>query len=115
VGEGGGIPFIVVRRHCFGVGKVESYAPGDTQLVDGDIGVPRDDRAGRKVDALPHEIPPNPPLLPLQPLADRLDGPAKSLAAQSQMQRSWTTLWMRHECYDPALKLQGVILVQVKF
>jgi len=48
----------------------------DTQLVYTEVGIRRDHRTARKVDALPRQIPAEPPLLALQPLHE----PAQGLA-----------------------------------
>ena len=65
-----GSPLVIVGRDGLGVGQVEGDAPGHAQLINGDVGVARNDRARRKVDALAHEVAPHSPLFPLQPLAD---------------------------------------------
>ena len=37
------VPFVVVGSDCFRVSQVQGDAPGDAQLIDGDVGVSRDD------------------------------------------------------------------------
>lgn len=50
-----------------------------THLGDAENGVGRDDRSGREVDSLPHQIPSHAALLALDPLPQRLERPPTAL------------------------------------
>ena len=60
----------VVRGHRLRVGHVESDRPRDAELVEHQVGVGRDHRARRKVNALTHQVTPNPASLTLETLGD---------------------------------------------
>jgi len=51
----------------------------DPLTVDADVGVPRDDRARRKVHPLAHQVAPHPPPFSLEARGNGLDGPAAAL------------------------------------
>ena len=58
-----------------GLEQLEGHLLGDAALVELQLGVHDDDGAARVVDALPQKVAPQPPLLPRDPLAQRLQGP----------------------------------------
>eukprot|EP00958_Prasinococcus_capsulatus_P026051 scaffold4543_cov350-Prasinococcus_capsulatus_cf.AAC.1 len=62
-------------------GQVARDGPGHAHLVHRDVGVGRDHRARREVDALAHQVAADAPLLALEALRDGLDGPPRALRA----------------------------------
>ena len=65
----------IERRYDLGVGEVARNRPWHADLVNGQVGIGRDDCTRRKVDALAHEIAANTPLLSLETLRDRFERP----------------------------------------
>mmetsp|Transcript_24871 Transcript_24871/g.58302 ORF Transcript_24871/g.58302 Transcript_24871/m.58302 type:complete len:405 (-) Transcript_24871:178-1392(-) len=67
-----------VDRH----GQVHGHRPGDTNLMNTEVGIGGDDRAGTEIDTLAHEVATNTTLLTLETLLDCLEratGPLSNL------------------------------------
>ena len=72
-------PLQVERVDALGERHVHTHIERHAQLVQLEERVGRDDRPRRKVDALAHQVPADAALLGLEPLPNRLEGPAAPL------------------------------------
>src|SRR5581483_2938253 len=71
---------VVVRRDLDGDRQFARGLHGDAHVVDADVGVGRDHRAGAEVDALAGEVAAEAALLALEALGERLEGAARAVA-----------------------------------
>jgi len=67
----------VERRNDLRVGQRGRDGARHAHLLDREVGVGCDDGARREVDALPHQVAAHAPVLPLQPLGNRLERPPR--------------------------------------
>mmetsp|Transcript_25875 Transcript_25875/g.74824 ORF Transcript_25875/g.74824 Transcript_25875/m.74824 type:complete len:428 (-) Transcript_25875:47-1330(-) len=61
-------------------GQVHGHGPGDTNLMNTQVGIGGNDRTGTEVDTLAHEVTTNTTLLALETLLNRLEGAAGTLS-----------------------------------
>ena len=69
----------VVGINNLGIGEVHGNLKRHTQLINRDVGIGRDDRPGRKVDTLAHQVATDASLFALEPLDERTDGTTGTL------------------------------------
>ena len=70
---------MIVWSNNFRKGQVESNAPWHSQLINGNVGVSRDDSTRREVNTLAHEVSTHPPRLALETLPNGKQWSARSL------------------------------------